>query len=168
MSILKKSDDCEINKNLIIELNKWKKTLKCMTLVHKDSNMLGNYSFIHERIYNKTTNTEYSHFVTNAIGNDGNNIYISYIYGEENFDHFKSKYINSDTIQKEIYPTLPMFNCKNSVNRLKKWNKIDSECKDIYWVGCVRSGLQFHNDGILSSKRLVSNILQKKMLIKKS
>ena len=164
LSIFNKSKNCEINKSLINELNKWKKTMKCMTLVHNDKNLIENYAFVQKRLFNKITKKEYIHFVTNAIGGYNNNIYISYIYGVENFKDFKSNHINSNKIIKELYPTLPLFTCKNTVNRLEKWNNIHSKCKDIYWIGCTQTGLQFHNDGILSSKRLVSKILEKEKI----
>ena len=54
-----------------------------------------------------------------------------------------------------------IFKTNNTRERNKIWRDIDNECKDIYWAGSCRTGVQFHNDGILSSKRVVSTILGK-------
>ena len=39
------------------------------------------------------------------------------------------------------------------------WRKLDAACSDVYWTHCCRSGLQFHNNGILCAKRVVRSVV---------
>ena len=84
---------------------------------------------------------------------------ITFVYNTINYKDFINHHIDSEKIIKIYEPKLPIFTLENSINRNMIWNNIDSECKDIYWTQACRSGLQYHNNGILSSKRVVRSIL---------
>ena len=148
-----------ISNKLINELIKWDDTLECCTFIHNDNSRIKQGSFHYERI-KITHNDEYTHFIQHAIPRD-NRVLISYIYGKKNAIHFINNIIDNKKIKKILYPTLPIFKTNNTRERNKIWRDIDNDCKDIYWAGSCRTGVQFHNDGILSSKRVVSTILGK-------
>ena len=61
-----------------------------------------------------------------------------------------SNNIDNSKIVKVYEPKLPVFTLENSVNRNDIWKKIDDKCTDIYWTQACRSGLQYHNNVILS------------------
>ena len=60
----------------------------------------------------------------------------------------------------DITPKLPIFNAENSVGRKEKWDIIDDKCNGIYWTQACKSGIQYHNNGILNSKKLVKTLIE--------
>ena len=85
----------------------------------------------------------------------------SYIYGREHAEDFEAYHIANRNIIKVVKSTLPKFTIDNAVGRNQIWRNIDSECSDVFWTAACRSGMQFHNDGILGAKRVVLSILGK-------
>ena len=85
-----------------------------------------------------------------------------YVYGREHARDFLARHVAPDKVVTVLTPTLPVFTCENTAGRNRTWRQIDRECTDVYWTQCCRSGLQFHNNGILCAKRVVSAILDKR------
>ena len=73
----------------------------------------------------------------------------------------KESLLNEKENIKTYKPKLPIFSLENSINRNQIWKDIDEKCTDIYWTQACRSGLQYHNNGILSSKHIVRAIVKK-------
>jgi hypothetical protein len=86
---------------------------------------------------------------------------ITFVYNKENYTDFLSNHIDKSKIVKTYKPKLPIFSLENSINRNQIWKDIDNECTDIYWTQACRSGLQYHNNGILSAKHVVRSIVKK-------
>jgi hypothetical protein len=115
--------------------------------------------WVHQTYTNKTTN---KYYITNTIKPIMSDIeidkVITFVYNTENYEDFISNHIDSSKIIKIYEPKLPIFSLENSINRNEVWRKIDSKCTDIYWTQACRSGLQYHNNGIVSAKRVVRSL----------
>ena len=145
--------------SLISELKKWPK-MDCYVVLHTDFHAIKKMPWLHQTHLNKTNQ---KHYITNTIKPIMSDIDVKYVitfvYNTINYKDFINHHIDSEKIIKIYEPKLPIFTLENSINRNMIWNNIDSECKDIYWTQACRSGLQYHNNGILSSKRVVRSIL---------
>ena len=84
---------------------------------------------------------------------------ITFVYNTENYLDFKANQMDEATMVKLYEPKLPIFNLENSVDRNTVWREIDSQCTDVFWTQACRSGLQYHNNGIVSAKRVVRGVL---------
>ena len=146
-------------KILIDELEKWKQ-MDCYVLFHTDFSDIGSRPWLHETHRNKTTGDFY---ITNTIkpkmGDQNAKYLITFVYNTENYLDFKSHHLDQEKIVKIYEPKLPIFNLENSIDRNTVWRAIDTECSDIFWTQACRSGLQYHNNGILSAKRVVKKVL---------
>lgn len=146
-------------KILIEELEKWKQ-MDCYVLFHTDFSDIGNRPWLHQTHKNKTTG---NYYITNTIkpvmGDLDAKYLITYVYNTENYLDFKANQMDETTIVKLYEPKLPIFNLENSVDRNTVWREIDSQCTDVFWTQACRSGLQYHNNGIVSAKRVVRGVL---------
>ena len=146
-------------KILIDELKKWKQ-MDCYVIFHTDFSDIGNRPWLHETHKNKVTG---KYYITNTIkprmGDLNANYLITYVYNTDNYLDFKANQIDESTIVKLYEPKLPIFNLENSIDRNTLWREIDSECTDLFWTQACRSGLQYHNNGIVSAKRVVRKLL---------
>ncbi len=144
---------------LVKELEKWKQ-MDCYVIFHTDFSDIGNRPWLHVTHKNETTGKNY---ITNTIkprmGDLNAKFLITYVYNTENYLDFKANKMDESTIVKLYEPKLPIFNLENSIDRNRVWREIDSECSDIFWTQACRSGLQYHNNGIVSSKRVVRQLL---------
>jgi len=129
-------------------------------LFHTDFSDIGERPWLHQTHRNETTGNFY---ITNTIkprmGDQNAKYLITFVYNNENYLDFKTRHINEENIVKIYEPKLPIFNLENSIDRNTVWREIDSECTDLFWTQACRSGLQYHNNGILSAKRVVSKVL---------
>jgi len=144
------------------ELAKWTE-LECFTVVHSDhaSVQSKGHSWVHETLTNQTRGEPYAHYAIHPrMGDTHAKYWISYVYGREHACDFLAHHVAADKVVTVLTPTLPVFTCANTAGRNRTWRQIDRECSDIYWTQCCRSGLQFHNNGILCAKRVVLAILQ--------
>ena len=102
-------------------------------------------------------------YITNTIkprmGDLDAKYLITFVYNTENYIDFKSNHVDESLIVKTYEPKLPIFNLENSIDRNTVWRDIDAQCTDVFWTQACRSGLQYHNNGILSSKRVVRRVL---------
>ena len=148
-------------KKLINELKKWDK-MDCFVILHADFSSIKNMPWLHQTHKNKETN---KYYITNTIKPIMSDIKVDYVitfvYNKENYKDFIANNINKSKIEKIYEPKLPIFTIENSINRNEIWKEIDDACTDIYWTQACRSGLQYHNNGILSSKRVVKTIVEK-------
>ena len=144
---------------LIEELEKWKQ-MDCYVLFHTDFSDIGNRPWLHQTHKNQTTGNYYITNTIKPIMGDLNAKYlITYVYNTENYLDFKANQMDDSTIVKLYEPKLPIFNLENSVDRNTVWREIDSQCTDVFWTQACRSGLQYHNNGIVSAKRVVRGVL---------
>jgi len=145
-------------KPLVEELEKWKK-MDCYVILHSDFSSIKKMPWVHQTYTNKTTN---KYYITNTIKPIMSDIkidkVITFVYNTENYEDFISNHIDSSKIIKTYEPKLPIFSLENSINRNEVWREIDSKCTDIYWTQACRSGLQYHNNGIVSAKRVVRSL----------
>jgi len=145
--------------SLVDELKKWGK-MDCYVLLHSDFSSIKKMPWLHQTHKNKATNKLY---ITNTIKPIMSDIeldyVITYVYNTENYHDFITHHIDKSKIVKTYEPKLPVFDLKNSVNRNSVWRDIDQDCVDIHWTQACRSGLQYHNNGILSAKRVVKSVL---------
>ena len=145
--------------SLVDELHKWGK-MDCYVLLHSDFSSIKKMPWLHQTHKNITTNKLY---ITNTIKPIMSDIeldyVITYVYNTENYHDFITHHIDKSKIVKTYEPKLPVFDLKNSVNRNSVWRDIDHDCVDIHWTQACRSGLQYHNNGILSAKRVVKSVL---------
>ena len=145
--------------SLVDELHKWRK-MDCYVLLHSDFSSIKEMPWLHQTHTNMTTNKLY---ITNTIKPIMSDIkldyVITYVYNTENYHDFISHHIDKSKIVKTYEPKLPVFDIKNSVDRNSVWRDIDHDCVDIHWTQACRSGLQYHNNGILSAKRVVKSVL---------
>ena len=145
--------------SLIDELNKWGK-MDCYVLLHSDFSSIKKMPWLHQTHKNKTTNKFY---ITNTIKPVMSDIeldyVITYVYNTGNYHDFIAHHIDKSKIVKTYEPKLPIFNLENSIDRNSVWRDIDHDCIDIHWTQACRSGLQYHNNGILSAKRVVKSVL---------
>ena len=115
--------------------------------------------WVHQTYTNKSTG---KYYITNTIKPIMSDIdidkVITFVYNTENYEDFIANHIDSSKIIKTYEPKLPVFSLENSVNRNEIWREIDNQCTDIYWTQACRSGLQYHNNGIISAKRVVRSL----------
>jgi len=141
------------------ELEKWKE-MDCYVLFHTDFSDIGERPWLHQTHTNVTTG---EYYITNTIkprmGDLNAKYLITYVYNTENYLDFKANHIDEATIVKLYEPKLPIFNLENSIDRNTVWREIDSQCTNVFWTQACRSGLQYHNNGIISAKRVVRRVL---------
>ena len=146
-------------KILIDELEKWKQ-MDCYVLFHTDFSDIGNRPWLHQTHRNETTG---KYYITNTIkprmGCLDAKYLITFVYNTENYLDFKAHHMDESTIVKLYEPKLPIFNLENSIDRNTVWRGIDSRCTDVFWTQACRSGLQYHNNGIVSAKRVARRVL---------
>ena len=146
-------------KRLVAELEKWKE-MDCYVLFHTDFSAIGNRPWLHQTHKNKTTGNFY---ITNTIkprmGDLNAKYLITYVYNTDNYLDFRENHMDESTIVKLYEPKLPIFSLENSTDRNTVWREIDAGCSDVFWTQACRSGLQYHNNGIISAKRVVRKIL---------
>ena len=146
-------------KILMDELEKWKQ-MDCYVLFHTDFSDIGNRPWLHQTHKNQTTG---NYYITNTIkpvmGDLNAKYLITYVYNTDNYLDFKANQMDETTMVKLYEPKLPIFNLENSVDRNTVWREIDSQCTDVFWTQACRSGLQYHNNGIVSAKRVVRGVL---------
>ena len=146
-------------KRLIDELEKWNQ-MDCYVLFHTDFSDIGNKPWLHQTHKNQTTEKLY---ITNTIkprmGDLDAKYLITFVYNTENYLDFRDHHMDESTIVKLYEPKLPIFNLENSVDRNTVWRDIDAQCSDVFWTQACRSGLQYHNNGIVSAKRVVRRVL---------
>lgn len=148
-------------KPLIDELDKWKK-MDCFVILHSDFSNIKDMPWLHQTHQNKATGNLYITNTIKPIMSDLKLEYvITFVYNEENYTDFISNNIDNSKIVKVYEPKLPIFTLENSVNRNNIWKEIDEKCTDIYWTQACKSGLQYHNNGILNAKRLVRTLVTK-------
>jgi len=147
--------------NLTQELKKWPK-MDCYVILHSDFENIKNMPWVHQTYTNQKTQ---KYYITNTIKPIMSDIkfdrVITFVYNTENYDDFLANHIDKEKIIKIYTPKLPIFTLDNSVNRNQIWNMIDKECEDVYWTQSCRSGIQYHNNGILNSKRVVKTMIEK-------
>jgi len=145
-------------KPLIEELKKWDK-MDCYVVLHSDFSSIKNMPWVHQTYTNKKTG---KYYITNTIKPIMSDIkidkVITFVYNTENYEDFVANNIDSSKIIKTYEPKLPIFSLENSINRNNIWREIDNQCTDIYWTQACRSGLQYHNNGIVSAKRVVRSL----------
>ena len=148
-----------VPKRLKDELEKWEQ-MDCYVLFHTDFSDIGNRPWLHQTHRNKTTGKLY---ITNTIkprmGDLNAKYLITFVYNTENYLDFRTNHMDESTIVKLYEPKLPIFNLENSVDRNTVWREIDAQCSDVFWTQACRSGLQYHNNGIVSAKRVVRRVL---------
>ena len=146
-------------KILTDELEKWKQ-MDCYVLFHTDFSDIGNRPWLHQTHKNQTTG---NYYITNTIkpvmGDLNAKYLITYVYNTDNYLDFKTNQMDETTMVKLYEPKLPIFSLENSVDRNTVWREIDSQCTDVFWTQACRSGLQYHNNGIVSAKRVVRGVL---------
>ena len=146
-------------KILMDELEKWKQ-MDCYVLFHTDFSDIGNRPWLHQTHKNQTTG---NYYITNTIkpvmGDLNAKYLITYVYNTDNYLDFKTNQMDETTMVKLYEPKLPIFSLENSVDRNTVWREIDSQCTDVFWTQACRSGLQYHNNGIVSAKRVVRGVL---------
>jgi len=143
------------------ELAKWTE-MECFTILHADhaSVQSKGHGWVHETLSNQESGEPYAHYAIHPrMGDAGAKYWISYVYGREHARDFLAHHVDATKVVCVLTPTLPVFTCENAAGRNRTWRQLDRECSDVYWTQCCRSGLQFHNNGILSAKRVVSAIL---------
>jgi len=143
------------------ELAKWS-SMECFTFVHCDDELAKGTKWVHETLHNSENAKPYAHYAIHPrVGDMKAKFWISYVYGREHAMDFVANHVDADKIVDILTPTLPIFTGENTVARNVTWRNIDLACSDVFWTSCCRSGLQFHNNGILSAKRVVLAILNK-------
>ena len=88
---------------------------------------------------------------------------ITFVYNTINYEDFIENQIDRNKIIKIYTPKLPIFTLENSINRNDLWDIIDKECNDIYWTQACKSGIQYHNNAILNSKKIVKIMAEKEL-----
>ena len=145
-------------KLLVEELKKWHK-MDCYVVLHSDFSSIKEMPWVHQTYTNKKTG---KYYITNTIKPIMSNIktdkVITFVYNTENYEDFIANNIDSSKIIRVYEPKLPIFSLENSINRNDIWREIDNQCTDIYWTQACRSGLQYHNNGIVSAKRVVRSL----------
>ncbi len=144
--------------SLLSELEKWGK-MDCYVILHSDFSSIKTMPWVHQTYTNKKTG---KYYITNTIKPIMSDIktdkVITFVYNIENYEDFIENNIDSSKIIKIYEPKLPIFSLENSINRNDVWREIDNQCTDIYWTQACRSGLQYHNNGIVSAKRVVRSL----------
>ena len=143
---------------LVDELKKWDK-MDCYVVLHSDFSSIKDMPWVHQTYTNKKTG---KYYITNTIKPIMSDIkidkVITFVYNTENYEDFIANNIDSSKIIRVYEPKLPIFSLENSINRNDVWREIDNQCTDIYWTQACRSGLQYHNNGIVSAKRVVRSL----------
>jgi predicted NAD/FAD-binding protein len=146
-------------KRLIDELEKWKQ-MDCYVILHTDFSDIGNRPWLHQTHENQSTG---KYYITNTIrsrmGDLEGKYLITFVYNTENYLDFRANQMDESSIVKLYEPKLPIFSLENSIDRNTVWREIDAQCDNIFWTQACRSGLQYHNNGIVSSKRVVRRVL---------
>tara|TARA_B110000438_G_scaffold298318_1_gene346331 strand:+ start:788 stop:2308 length:1521 start_codon:yes stop_codon:yes gene_type:complete len=150
----------EVAPNILVEeLEKWKQ-MDCYVLFHTDFSDIGNRPWLHQTHRNEDTG---NYYITNTIkprmGDLDAKYLITYVYNTDNYLDFKSNRMDDSKMVKIYEPKLPIFSLENSIDRNAVWRDIDAQCTDVFWTQACRSGLQYHNNGILSAKRVVRRVL---------
>ena len=141
------------------ELQKWAE-MECFTFVHTDAALAAGRAWVHETLHHVTTGKPYAHYAIHPrVGDPAPKYWVSYVYGRECAREFAEERIAADKVLEVLTPTLPIFTGATTVLRNAKWRAVDAACSDIYWTHCCRSGLQFHNNGILCAKRVVRSVV---------
>lgn len=145
---------------LINELKKWPK-MDCYVILHKDLRQIKKMPWIHQTHTHKKTE---KYYITNTIKPIMSDLdfdcAITFVYNTDNYNDFVLNHIDQTKIIKVYEPKLPIFTLENSINRNKVWEEIDKKSKDVYWTHACKSGIQYHNNGILNSKKLVKNLIE--------
>ena len=148
---------------LINELRKWPK-MDCYVILHKDLSQIKDMPWLHQTHTNKKTK---KYYITNTIKPRMSKIKfdctITFVYNTINYEDFIENQIDSNKIIKIYTPKLPIFTLENSINRNDHWDLIDKECNDIYWTQACKSGIQYHNNAILNSKKIVKIMAEKEL-----
>lgn len=143
------------------ELGKWSE-MECFTFIHTDVALAQGKAWVHETLHNQASGLPYAHYAIHPrVGDVDAKYWVSYVYGREHAKDFVAHHVAADKIEELYTPRLPIFEGANTPGRNRIWRRVDLECTDVYWTHCCRSGLQFHNNGILSAKRVVRSILGK-------
>jgi len=144
--------------SLVKELRKWQK-MDCYVVLHSDFSSIKTMPWVHQTYTNQKTG---KYYITNTIKPIMSNVktdkVITFVYNTENYEDFIENNIDSSKIIKIYEPKLPIFSLENSINRNDIWREIDNQCTDIYWTQACRSGLQYHNNAIVSAKRVVRSL----------
>ena len=150
----------QIPASLPAEVAKWSE-MECFTFLHCDKAMGKGREWVHETLHHSKTRQPYAHYAIHPrVGDTGSKYWISYIYGRECArDFIEAGHVAAESVIEVLTPRLPVFTGANCANRNEIWRRIDLECSDVYWTHCCRSGLQFHNNGILCAKRVVRAVL---------
>jgi len=149
----------DVPSSLSDELSKWS-TMECFTFVHSDDRLTKGRAWVHETLHNASTGRPYAHYAIHPrMGDVHTKLWISYVYGRDHAADFVAHHLDGNQVVEILTPTLPIFTGENTCARNQTWRAIDDACSDVFWTSCCRSGLQFHNNGILSAKRVVRAIV---------
>ena len=144
---------------LINELKKWPK-MNCYVVLHKDLRQVKNMPWIHQTHTHQKTK---KYYITNTIKPIMSDLEfdcaITFVYNTTNYEDFITNHIDKTKIIKIYEPKLPIFTLENSINRNEVWENIDNKCTDIYWTHACKSGIQYHNNAILSAKKVVKKLI---------
>jgi predicted NAD/FAD-binding protein len=145
---------------LIDELKKWPK-MDCYVILHKDLRQIKKMPWIHQTHTHKKTN---KYYITNTIKPIMSDLdfdcAITFVYNVDNYEDFVANHIDETKVIKVYEPKLPIFTLENSINRNDVWGRIDRQSKDVYWTHACKSGIQYHNNGILNAKRIVKTLIE--------
>ena len=88
-------------------------------------------------------------------------LFLTYVYGDVSYADWLKHHCNEECVIHTYKPLLPIFSCKNSLDRNRRWRQIRAECQQtgLYFTHACISGLQYHNNGILSAKRTAAAVL---------
>jgi len=138
--------------------------MDCYVILHKDLSQIKDMPWLHQTHTNKKTK---KYYITNTIKPRMSKIKfdctITFVYNTINYEDFIENQIDSNKIIKIYTPKLPIFTLENSINRNEHWDLIDKECNDIYWTQACKSGIQYHNNAILNSKKIVKIMAEKEL-----
>lgn len=144
---------------LLEELKKWE-VMDCYVILHKDFRYNGDAPFFHGTFTTKITKKQYNINIVKPIMNFKDTKYLlTFVYRKEYYYDYLANHIDKSKIVKTYYPRLPKITIKNGINRNEKWKYIDKNNNGILWTHACKSGLQYHNNAILSAKRTVKSLL---------
>ena len=150
-------------KKLIQELEKWPK-MDCYVILHKDLSQIKDMPWVHQTHINQKNK---NYYITNTIKPRMSKIKydcaITFVYNKINYKDFIDNHIDVKKIIKTYTPKLPIFTLENSINRNEIWDIIDNDCHDVYWTQACKSGIQYHNNAILNSKKIVKIMAEKEL-----
>ena len=134
--------------------------MNCYVVLHKDLRQIKNMPWVHQTHTHQKTN---NYYITNTIKPIMSDIEfdcaITFVYNTTNYEDFITNHIDKTKIIKIYEPKLPIFTLENSINRNEVWENIDNKCTDIYWTHACKSGIQYHNNAILSAKKVVKKLI---------